>query len=155
MRGERTTPVLEGIHAVAQQLGLRLHVADARMEGELAPAFGAMRQQGSQAVFVGGDAYFWGLENPIAALALNSRLPSSFAFASSVEVGGLMSYGVDGLDSWRRLATYVDKVFKGAKPGDIPIEQPTKFELTVNRSTADALGLDIPQALLLQAAKLF
>ncbi len=74
-----------------------------------------------------------------------------FAFAESVEAGGLASYGVDSFDSARRQATYVDRLFKGARPGDIPIEQPTKIDLVINRKTADALGLNIPQLILLQA----
>jgi putative ABC transport system substrate-binding protein len=76
-----------------------------------------------------------------------------FAFPENVESGGLMSYGVDALDSVRLQATYIDRIFKGTKPGDIPIEQPSKLDLSINRKTADALGLKIPQSILLQAAR--
>lgn len=82
-----------------------------------------------------------------------SRLPSMFAFAENPEAGRLMSYGVDDLNTWRQLAKFVDKIFKGARPEDLPIEQPVKIDLVINRKTAYALGLTIPAALLTQAAK--
>ncbi len=83
--------------------------------------------------------------------ATRMRLPSSFAYREAVELGGLMSYGVNLADNFRRAAGYVDKILKGAKPADLPIEQPTKFELVINLKTAKALGLTIPQSLLLRA----
>ena len=112
-----------------------------------------MSRQPTQAVSVAPDVFFWGAGKRISELALASRIPSIFAFAENVEVGGLMSYGVDTLYAVRRVATYIDKIFKGAKPGDLPIEQPAKVDLVINRKTADALGLTIPQVLLLQATK--
>jgi ABC-type uncharacterized transport system substrate-binding protein len=84
-------------------------------------------------------------------LAVNSRLPAVYGFSEMVDVGGLMSYGAHQVDLYRRAATYVDKILKGAKPSDLPVQQPTKFELVVNTKTAKALGLTIPQTLLLQA----
>ena len=83
--------------------------------------------------------------------ATRTRLPSSFVWREAVELGGLMSYGVNLADNFRRAADYVDKILKGAKPADLPVEQPTKFELIINAKTAKALGLTIPQALLLRA----
>jgi putative tryptophan/tyrosine transport system substrate-binding protein len=86
--------------------------------------------------------------------ATRARLPSVFAFRESVEIGGLMSYGVSVADNFRRAATFVDKILKGAKPADLPVEQPIKFELFINLKTAKALGLTIPPSLLLQADQL-
>ncbi len=86
----------------------------------------------------------------IAQLALKNRLPASFAFREHVEAGGLMSYGVNFSDLYRRVAEFVDKILKGARPADLPVEQPTKFELVVNLKTARALGLTIPQSILLR-----
>jgi putative tryptophan/tyrosine transport system substrate-binding protein len=87
----------------------------------------------------------------IAEYALKRQLPSSFQLKEYVEAGGLMSYGMNFPDLWRRMATYVDKVLKGAKPADLPIEQPTKFELVINVRTAKALGLTIPRSVLVRA----
>jgi putative ABC transport system substrate-binding protein len=87
----------------------------------------------------------------LANLAVRHRLPAVFGNASYVEAGGLVSYGANFTDLYRRTAIYVDKILKGAKPGDLPIEQPTKFELVINLKTAKALGLTIPQSLLLRA----
>jgi putative ABC transport system substrate-binding protein len=86
-------------------------------------------------------------------MALCRGLPSIFAFREFVEAGGLLSYGQNFADTFRRVATYVDKILKGAKPADLPVEQPTKFELFINRKTAKALGLTIPQSLLISADK--
>jgi ABC-type uncharacterized transport system substrate-binding protein len=89
----------------------------------------------------------------IAGFALKSRLPSVYFGRASVEAGGLMSYGADVADSYRRVAIYVDKILKGAKPADLPVEQPTKFELVINLKTAKQIGLTIPQKLLARADK--
>jgi putative tryptophan/tyrosine transport system substrate-binding protein len=87
----------------------------------------------------------------IAELAARSRLPTMYAFRFYVEAGGLMSYGLDLIENFHRAAIFVDKILKGAKPADLPIEQPTKFELVINMKTAKALGLTIPQSLLVRA----
>jgi len=99
------------------------------------------------------DAFFISQRREIAELALKNNLPSMFSAQEHVEAGGLMSYGQNLADLYRRAAAYVDKIFKGAKPGNLPIEQPAVFSLTINSKTAKALGLEIPQELLLRADK--
>jgi putative ABC transport system substrate-binding protein len=94
---------------------------------------------------------FYGEHRRIVNLATKNRLPASYAFREAVEAGGLMSYGASLPDLFRRAAIYVDKILKGARPGDLPVEQATKFELSVNLKTAKALGLTIPQSLLQRA----
>lgn len=139
--------------AVTEQLGLRAQIVSASSPEELEPAFLAFGSQHAQAVFVSPDAYLWAQRQRIAELALKYGLPSMYPFAECVEVGGLMSYGVDYLIGIRIVASYVDRILKGAKPGELPIEQPTRVDLVINRRTADALKLTIPQVLLLQAEK--
>ena len=89
----------------------------------------------------------------IASFALKSRLPSTYVYREDVDVGGLMYYGADRADSYRRVAYYVDRILKGAKPADLPVEQPTKFELVINLKTAKQIGLTIPQSMLYRADK--
>jgi len=100
-----------------------------------------------QAFISAGDALFFAQRRQIAELALKNRLPSMFSQREYAEAGGLMSYGENLSDFFRRAASFVDKVFKGAKPGDLPMEQPTRFNLVINRKTADALGVTIPPQL--------
>ena len=103
------------------------------------------------ALLVLSDAVFNSHRTRLADLAARSRLPAAYGVRESVEAGGLISYGTSFLDLYRRSAAYVDKILKGAKPADLPVEQPTKFELVINLKTAKALGLTIPQSLLLRA----
>ena len=102
-------------------------------------------------VFVLPDPLFVTERRRIAALAIEAHLPTLFAFREHVQEGGLLSYGIDVSEGFRRVASFVDKILKGAKPGDLPIELPTKFELVINLKTAKALGLTIPQVLLATA----
>ena len=106
------------------------------------------------ALIVSQDPFFQQQKNQIVELAAKQRLPSIAAYGEYVEAGGLMSYGASLTESSRRAATYVDKIIKGAKPGDIPVEQPTIFELFINRKTAKALGLTIPYSLRISATKI-
>jgi len=103
------------------------------------------------ALLVLSDAIFSSHRTRLADLAARTRLPAAYGVRDSVEAGGLMSYGPSILDSYRRAATYVDKILKGAKPAELPVEQPTKYELVINMKTAKALGLTIPQSVLLRA----
>jgi len=140
--------VLKRIQVSAQQARLTLVTADARNGDALAAAFATLSKGRAQAVIVPSDVLFNVNREKIAALAISHRLPSMFGVREYVEAGGLMSYGESFREFFRRAASYVDKIIKGAKPGDLPIEQPSRFYLTINRKTARALGITIPQSLL-------
>jgi len=118
---------------------------------EIAPQFEAARAAGAGGLVVLEDPLTLGARNEIAALASRLRLPAVYGYREFVEAGGLMSYGTDHGAQWRRGAEIVDLVLKGAKPADIPVEQPTKFELVVNLRTAKALGLTFPPTIIVRA----
>jgi putative ABC transport system substrate-binding protein len=130
---------------------VQLQVLEARGPNEFDGAFAAMATERAEALLVVSDTIFNSHRTRLADLAARSRLPAAYGVRESVEAGGLMSYGSSFLDLYRRSAAYVDKILKGAKPADLPVEQPTKFELVINLKTAKALGLTIPQSLLRQA----
>jgi ABC-type uncharacterized transport system substrate-binding protein len=142
---------LREAEAAARAVGVRLQALEARDPQEIASAFAAMTRERAGALVVLADAILYNQRKQIAELAAKSRLPSASALRDYVEAGGLIAYSADFLDLERRSATFVDKILKGAKPADLPVEQPTKFDLIVNLKTAKALGLTIPQALLLRA----
>jgi ABC-type uncharacterized transport system substrate-binding protein len=136
----------------ARALGLYLHVVELHSAEELDSAFAAMTRAGADALIVVADqALMDGLRGRIVDLAAKSRLPAMYDWKMYVDAGGLMSYGPSLSDIFRRAAVFVDKILKGAKPADLPVEQPTKFELVINLKTAQALGLTIPPTLLFQA----
>ncbi len=143
--------MLSDAEAAARALSIRLFQVSARGVADYDGAFSAMRRQRVDALLVLGDVYFWRDRAAIAALAVRNRLPTMFAQREHVEAGGLMHYGPDLRDNYRRAAAYVDKILRGAKPGDLPIEQPTKFEFAVNLRTARALGLNLPPSILTRA----
>ena len=126
---------------------------EARNPQEIESAFSTMTRGNATAVLVINDAVFTQQLRQIAELAIKNRLPAIVAHRQFAEVGGLMSYGPSAADQYRRAAIIVDKILKGAKPADLPVEQPTKFELIINGKTAKALGLTIPQSLLVSADK--
>ncbi len=135
----------------ARSLGVELQLVDVRDPRELGAAFTAMGRERPPGLLVLADAMFLAERSRIAELAQKARLPTAFARSENVEAGGLISYGPKLTEQFRQAATYVDKILKGAKPADLPVEQPTKFELVINLKTAKALGLTIPPSLLLRA----
>ena len=137
--------------AAARSLGVELQVFEVRYRNELANAFSALTGWHAGALLVLPDPIFGNELVQISKLAAQSRLPAMYLRREFAEAGGLLAYGPSFSDNYRRGATYVDKILKGAKPADLPVEQPTKFELVINRKAAKALRLTIPQAVLLQA----
>jgi putative ABC transport system substrate-binding protein len=141
-------PAVHAVEAAGEKLGIALHMVPMRTVDDFDPAFETMTRER-----VGG---FLDITSPVTfsyraalvALALKHRLPGAFGFKEFVDAGGLMSYGADFNDLHRRAAIYIDKILKGIKPADLPVEQPTKFELVINLKTAKALGLTIPLSLL-------
>ncbi|HTS53400.1 MAG TPA: ABC transporter substrate-binding protein [Burkholderiales bacterium] len=142
--------VIESLKA-APSLSIDLNFVSARTPEELGPAFSASGRARAQALYVIGGPFFNAHRTTLSKLALEARLPGIYGAKQFVDAGGLMSYGTDSRVSFRRSAGYVNKILKGVKPGDLPIEQPTKFELVVNLKTAKALGITIPESILLQA----
>jgi putative ABC transport system substrate-binding protein len=142
---------LQGVQEEARKKNVKVLPMEARTPQDIESAFAAMARENPGALIVPIDAFFFQQRRQIAELAAKRRLPSIGAYRDYAEAGGLMSYGQNLADNYRRAATYVDKIFKGAKPGDLPVEQSTTFELLINRRTAKALGLAIPQRLLLLA----
>jgi putative ABC transport system substrate-binding protein len=142
---------LEEARIAARSLGIKLQISGARGPDEFEGAFAAMTRERVGAVLVLLDGMFLLHQSRIIDLAAKSRLPAMYSRRSDVTGGGLMAYAPSLPDIFRRAATYVDKILKGAKPDDLPIEQPTKFEFVINLKTAKALGLAIPQSVLLRA----
>ena len=142
---------LSDAEAAARALGLQVKGLKARDLDDCSTAFSAMTSERPDALLVLGDTTFWFHRARIAELEARSRVPAMFAQREHPEAGSLMSYGVDIRGNLRRAATYVDRILKGANPADLPIEQPTKFELVINLKTAKALGLTIPPSLLQRA----
>jgi len=139
------------LNAAPRSLGMQLQLLEARGPNEFDGAFAAMAKERVGALLVLADGMFNLHRTRLADLAARSRLPAAYGWREYVEAGGLMSYGPSLRDLFRRSATYLDKILKGAKPGDLPVEQPTKFELVINLKTAKALGLTIPPSVLRRA----
>jgi putative tryptophan/tyrosine transport system substrate-binding protein len=137
--------------SAAKVRGLTLQYVEIRGATDVSKAFATITGQRASAIIVFQGPTLYLLQTQISELARTNNLPTLFLYREGPQAGGLMSYGPNLRDSWRRAATYVDKILRGAKPGDLPIEQPTKFELVINLKTAKALGLTIPPALLLRA----
>jgi putative ABC transport system substrate-binding protein len=139
------------VEAAARTLHIRLQHVEARGPEQFDSAFAAMARERADALLVNGTSTFLAHRVRLAELAVKNRLPTMSSFRESVEAGGLMAYAVNMAAFVERAAVYVDKILKGAKPADLPVEQPTKFELVINLKTAKALGLTIPQSLLARA----
>jgi putative ABC transport system substrate-binding protein len=142
---------LKNIQISAQKTGVKILPVEARTPQEIERAFSVISREKAGAVIVSGEGLFMEQQRRVAELAAKYRLPSISNRKVNVEVGYLLSYGPNNADNFRRPATYVDKILKGAKPADLPVEQPTTFELTINGKTAKALGIKIPKELLLRA----
>jgi putative ABC transport system substrate-binding protein len=140
--------LLRDTEVAARSLRIRLQIVEARAPGEFAAAFSAATKAHAGALVVLGGPLHFVHRVRLAQLAVQSRLPAVYGAAEFATAGGLMSYGVDLRDMFRRAAGYVDRILKGAKPRDLPVGQPTRFELVVNLKTAKGLGLTIPAALL-------
>jgi putative ABC transport system substrate-binding protein len=139
------------MEAAARALGIKLHVLSARDSTAIDKAFSAMSRERPEALIVVPHPRYFQNRQHIINHAAKHRLPAIYSQAVYVEDGGLMSYGADYIDEYRRLAIYVDKILKGAKPADLPVEQPTKFELVINLKTAKQIGLPIPPNVLARA----
>jgi putative ABC transport system substrate-binding protein len=144
-------PQWKEIEAAAHSLGLEAHLLDVRKPAEIESAFDAAVAQQVEAIIVGIEAVTQMNAVAIAELAIKHRLATIFASKEFVEAGGLIAYGVSYPDLYRRAATYIDKIFKGARPADLPVEQPIKFELVINLKTARTIGLTFPQSIFLRA----
>jgi putative ABC transport system substrate-binding protein len=144
-------PEWQAIEAAAEALGISVELFDVRRESDIAAAFNRMRQNKTDALYVGIDALTQAKAKMIVDLAGEQRLPTVYISRVFVNMGGLLSYGPSFPDLYHRAAGLIDKIFKGAKPGDLPVEQPTKLELIVNLKTAKALGLQIPSYVMVRA----
>jgi putative ABC transport system substrate-binding protein len=147
--GRTETDMLKGAEVAARALGVRLQFVEARGPVDFDRAFSEMTKARADALIV--LPVLFDERRRIVDLAAKNRLPAVYPLREYVDAGGLMAYGASLTDLFRRAATYVDKILKGAKPADLPVEQPTKFELVINLKTAKALGLTIPPTLLARA----
>ena len=139
------------METAAQAMGLQLHSAEVSTEDGLEDAFVAMNKAGIQALILLTDSIFFSQRKRTADLASKYKLPAMYFFPVFVEEGGLMSYGPSDADLFRRAAGYVDRILKGTKPGELPVEQPTKFDLYINLKAAKTLGVTIPESFLTRA----
>ena len=144
---------LKPVEAASQRRGITVLVGQARTVEEVEREFSAMKQRGAGAVIVAGDTFYYGRREEIAQSALKARLASIYSQRQHAEAGGLMSYGASLEEVFRRAAFYVDRILKGTKPADLPVEQPNTLELAINLKTAAALGIKIPAQLLARADK--
>ena len=149
------SPIIVNARQAAQDRGIALQVVE--LQGaDLETAFAALKRERAEALLVAGigGGHVWTHRARLADLALAQHLPTMFSNTENVEAGGLMSYSPSSVENYRRAAAFIDRILRGTKPGDIPVEQPTRFELAINLKTAKALNLAIPQTLLLRADRL-
>jgi putative ABC transport system substrate-binding protein len=146
-----TARYLEGLPKAAESKGLRLEVLRASTESEIDAAFAALRPLQAGALIAGTDAFFTGRREQVVALAAKHAIPAIYDDPAFTEAGGLMTYGPSFAEMYRQVGIYAGKILRGAKPADLPVQQPTKFELVINLKTAKAIGLTVPQSLLQRA----
>jgi putative tryptophan/tyrosine transport system substrate-binding protein len=147
----QTDSVIKGVRETARAKAVQLQILKASTEGEIDAAFGTLMQLQADALIVGPDVFLHSKREQLVALAARYMVPASYEWRESVAAGGLMSYGASLTSVFRQLGVYAGKILKGANPADLPVEQPTKFELVVNLKTARALGLAVPQSILARA----
>jgi putative tryptophan/tyrosine transport system substrate-binding protein len=142
---------LKEVQKAASAFGLQMQILNASTRGEIDAAFAAISRERAEALFVAPDGFFYSRRVQFATLAARNGIPATYATRGYPDVGGLMSYGTDVADSFRQAGVYASKILNGAKPADLPVTQPTKFEFVINVQTAKALGLEVPPGLLLAA----
>jgi putative ABC transport system substrate-binding protein len=142
---------LRDVQEAARVIGLQIQVLNASTSGEIDAAFAPLQRERPDALFVAADSFFFSRRVQIATLAARERIPAAYVNRDHVVAGGLMSYGTDGADGFRQVGVYTGKILKGAKPAELPVVQPTKFEFVINLKTAKVLGLTIPETLLATA----
>jgi putative tryptophan/tyrosine transport system substrate-binding protein len=143
--------VLGEQQAAARGLGLSLQIVEASSERDLAPAFASLAANRAAALYIDGDSLFTGLLAPLAALATQHAMPTMYDVREFAQAGGLMSYGASVTDAYRQAGIYAGRILKGEKPADLPVVQPTKFELVINLKTAKTLGVKVPTSMQLLA----
>jgi putative ABC transport system substrate-binding protein len=139
---------LRSVQEAARVIGLQIHVLNATTIGEIDAAFATLERERPDALFVAGDVFLTSRRVQFVTLAARDRIPAAYTNRDYVAAGGLMSYGTDIVDSFRQVGTYTGRVLKGAKPGDLPVVQSTKFEFVINLQTAKALGIEVPPTLI-------
>jgi putative ABC transport system substrate-binding protein len=149
--GASTETTVRDATTAARAIGLEIQVLQANTGREIDSAFETMARDRCEALFVGASPYLAGRRVQVAQLAAFNRLPATYSNREYVEAGGLVSYGTSISDALRQVGIYAGRILKGAKPADLPVEQPTKYELVINLKTARALGLDVPPTLLARA----
>jgi putative ABC transport system substrate-binding protein len=146
-----TESTLRDLPEAARAIGLQIQVLKASTRSEIEAAFATLVRDRAEALYVAGDTFFTSRRVQFATLAATYRIPASYPTREAVEAGGLMGYATDRVDMCRQVGAYTGQILKGAKPADLPVVQPTKFELVINMQTARALGLEIPSSVLARA----